>query len=103
MRLPPESTLFPYTTLFRSDQHVGHDRRVRRRHPGSHKHVLRKSMERVGRDGRGRRGAGRLAHRERGETGKYLSSQLRRSVTTRVLPSESTKWSTPATRCRSVG
>src|SRR3712207_8072706 len=35
IRRPPRSTLFPYTTLFRSDRHRGDrvDRRVVERHP----------------------------------------------------------------------
>src|SRR5690606_41321920 len=32
LRLPPRSTLFPYTTLFRSRRRRGHDRGHRRRH-----------------------------------------------------------------------
>src|SRR3712207_8810305 len=37
IRRPPRSTLFPYTTLFRSDRRRGGDRRQRRRQPaGAH-------------------------------------------------------------------
>src|SRR5262249_16911315 len=85
-------------------QHLGDDRGVGLPHPRPAEPGAGEAAERVGGDGRGRRRrARRLAHRERGDTGKYLSSQFRRSVTTSVLPSESTKWSTPATRWRSVG
>src|SRR3712207_7493385 len=34
IRRPPRSTLFPYTTLFRSGSLVGHDGRMRTRGPG---------------------------------------------------------------------
>src|SRR5256885_6839856 len=33
IRRPPRSTLFPYTTLFRSDQLLEDDRRARAAHP----------------------------------------------------------------------
>src|SRR5258708_19934552 len=36
IRRPPRSTLFPYTTLFRSDGHFGSDGRRRPGHGGQH-------------------------------------------------------------------
>src|SRR2546426_2111140 len=35
IRRPPRSTLFPYTTLFRSHRPLGHDRRVEDTHVGN--------------------------------------------------------------------
>src|SRR5688572_31154219 len=35
IRRPPRSTLFPYTTLFRSEEDIGHGRRCSDREPGS--------------------------------------------------------------------
>src|SRR2546427_7713861 len=46
IRRPPRSTLFPYTTLFRSDRHPAGDRGDRRPH-GHHRQA--------GREGDGRR------------------------------------------------
>src|SRR2546422_5455982 len=88
------------------DEDVGHGGGVDVGHPGPYEHIAREAGEGVGRDGDGRRArrrTGRFAHLDPAGTGKYLSSQLRTSVTTSVLPSESTKWSTLATRWRSVG
>src|SRR2546428_12668776 len=88
------------------DEDVGHGGGVDVGHPGPYEHIAREAGEGVGRDGDGRRArrrTGRFAHLDPAGTGKYLSSQLRTSVTTSVLPSESTKWTTLATRWRSVG
>src|SRR3712207_7657316 len=37
IRRPPRSTLFPYTTLFRSRRHPGADRSLRRKAPATHR------------------------------------------------------------------
>src|SRR5437899_6983034 len=40
IRRPPRSTLFPYTTLFRSNDHVEHGPRRRQNDQREHRHFL---------------------------------------------------------------
>src|SRR2546430_8431536 len=58
IRRPPRSTLFPYTTLFRSREHVGLERAVGLRH----------AIDLDGRSGDQRRAHGRQAARDRKST-----------------------------------
>src|SRR5256885_8426889 len=55
IRRPPRSTLFPYTTLFRSDRRRGVEEPDRRLHPGLRHHVAADDREEP-RDHRLRRG-----------------------------------------------
>src|SRR5206468_982508 len=84
------------------DQDVGDGTRIAFREPPATEHGRGEPSQRLGRDDGGRRRhsvARGIAH----SAGKYFWSQLRTSVTTSVLSSASTKWSTLATRCKSVG
>src|SRR2546430_11760383 len=69
IRRPPRSTLFPYTTLFRSLVHADLESRLREAGRGvRHSRLSREGRERAGRDGRAgecpaRAGAGRVHDR----------------------------------------
>src|SRR5438067_3763450 len=77
LRLPPRSTLFPYTTLFRSDRHVPprESRFPRRVADARHAH-RRALLRRVGRDAARHSRAVRLAHQRSEEHTSELQSRF---------------------------
>src|SRR3712207_6860340 len=75
IRRPPRSTLFPYTTLFRSDPQLRVRARLRQRGVPAHDHPRRRVLRRGGRAGRpARRRGGPPAHAPRRSEEHTLNS-----------------------------
>src|SRR3712207_7521617 len=101
IRRPPRSTLFPYTTLFRSRGAVGEDERLLHGplpvRPAADDERAVAVLERTGDDLGGARGAGVDEHDERGRSEEHTSElQSRQYLVCRLLLEK--KYITIATR-----